>query len=325
MSARMLSRSVGRDAARNGCTSSCWARVTRKSRSSGRARRTTTLTRSPPPSSAAATPDDEPGPERNAEEDQRQPDEHAGRDRLVEEQRAVRDREGRHDVGDERDARVAVERQHVEVDELRDRRAEDRRAPRRRRPPPSRAARRAAGRARTAGAAGRRSSMPPVASTGPGRVAKAELRVRPGAGVRERRQHDRERPRHRPPAAGQVDARQHPNADEPERDADPPDPRYVLVRAESAARRRTRRSAPSPARSRRPLESMCFSPQAMSQNGSAALNSPNTNVGRPAARSCDVDVGGAPRHDEEDEQQQPRARAPARTSSRWARGRRPRP
>ena len=42
------------------------------------------------------------------------------------------------------------------------------------------------------------------------------------------------------------------------------------------------------------VESMCFSPQAMSQNGSAALNSPNTNVGRPAARSCAV-ASAAPR------------------------------
>ena len=42
------------------------------------------------------------------------------------------------------------------------------------------------------------------------------------------------------------------------------------------------------------VESMCFSPQAMSQKGSAALNSPKKNVGRPAARSCDT-ASPAPR------------------------------
>ena len=101
---------------------------------------------------ATTSPDPSATPRRISAE----PDHHAGRDRLVEEERAVRDREGRHDVRDERDARVAVERQHVEVDELRDRRAEDGQRGDRERAPPIRAARRAAGRARTAGAAGRR-------------------------------------------------------------------------------------------------------------------------------------------------------------------------
>ena len=37
------------------------------------------------------------------------------------------------------------------------------------------------------------------------------------------------------------------------------------------------------------LDSMCFSPQAMSQKGRAALKQPNTRVARPAARSSVVD------------------------------------
>ena len=322
MSARMLSPSVGRDAARNGSHVLVRARPTRKSRSSGSrpadddAHRisSTVFGRR----HATTSPDPSATPRRISAS----PMSIAGRDRLVEEQRAVRDREGRHDVGDERDARVAVERQHVEVDELCDRRAEDRqRGDRGDRLPARQLIRQLEERERQKQqaadehAAGREHRA--------GRVTKSKLRVRSGTGVRERRQHHGERPCHRPPAAGQVDARQHPNADEAERDADPPDPRtrsWGKKRSATTNAKIGTVACAIPA-TRRVDVLLAPGDEPERKRGVEDAEHECRATRRAQLRRG---VGGASRHDEEDEQEQPGGEASPPPSSRPARGRPPR-
>ena len=164
-------------------------------------------------------------------------------------------------------------------------------------------------------------SMPPVASTGPG-VREAGAAHTSRRCVREGREHDRERPRHGPPAAGKVDAGQHAHADEAQADARP---------TGSAARARAGESAEPMTNAKigtvacaipATLESMCFSPHAMSQNGSAALKHSEHERRAPGRTQLRRRTGDALRHEEEHEQHQPGHERPHATSSRSARGRR---
>ena len=191
----------------------------------------------------------------------------------------------------------------IAVPEDRERRDGERR-------PPSPVPRRAAGRARAAGATGRRRAC--RRSRAPGRACRE---ARSCAYVPARRVRERTRPRPRASlplptsrrAGRRRSARLRPRGREPRR----PTGSAEHARAGgSAARRRRRRSAPSPARSLPRVESMCFSPQAMSQNGSAALKQPEYERRAPRRaqlrrRACD-----ALRHEEEHEQQQPRHERP---------------
>ena len=141
---------------------------------------------------------------------------------------------------------------------------------------------------------------------GAGHATKSKLRVRAGARVGDRRADDGERSRNGPPAARQVDAGQYADAHESEAT---PTQRMRATCSCGRKRRATRNAKIGTVAWAMPatVESMCFSPQAMSQNGNAALNTPNTNVGRPAARSRDT-ASAPPRVHEEGEQQDARTR-----------------
>ena len=197
--------------------------------------------------------------------------------------------------------RAPKSRDHAEEDQLRERGAERARAA------SSDAIAPAVGisvgrleRARAAAGSAPPASIEPVASTGPGRLAReAELAVDAGRGVEDRGEHDGERARDRPRVAGR--ARRRRRTPTPTRPSTTPairEPRRSARAAGSAARSAARRSAPSPARSPRRRSRCAVSPQATSQNGSAALSAPSTSASRQALAQARPTAVAAPSVDD---------------------------
>ena len=170
-------------------------------------------------------------PERDAGEDEHEPERGVERDLLVEDEDPVDERDGRQQVGDERGARGAVALQQAVEEEQRDRRPEDAERHDRADRLPARHLLRPldegegqqdqrSGRTRDARDHERRS----------GAVVVLDEVVR--ARIRERGDDDRQRARGRVPAALRLQPREHANAGEPDEDPCEPDAVDALARIE---------------------------------------------------------------------------------------------
>ena len=227
-----------------------------------------------------------------------EPDEHRGGELLVQDRRSVDEREAGHQVGDERQPRRAVQREHpkrmscasavpsrisasTDADRL-----------------PAGARWWAAGRARTAAGSGRRRASSP--RRGPGRPCRRRRAVRTRLRSRRRARRGRPRARRRSRASrrsGWI----------PVTTATPtipiPSPSARVPFSRSCGRNFSAISAlkigtDAWTTAARP-ESMCCSPQAISQKGTAALRAPRTRKWRHAGtylgRACAPSRSARPR------------------------------